>query len=224
LQKIKAIEFIKPLLLLVVVGYAEARGIIEQRVNVENLKSKMLETKKWLKVRAGVYNKYSTLPSICEPLSIRITPPKAGWIEVLFQVRDREYKVVLSSYPEPFIDIKRWLERVVVNTELLDYTLNLDCDGTYNTIFHYEMLPVPNDEKGIFYLYDSTETECLDGYVRKKDLIRAIYNGILDYARTHEQESEFQENWMEYMIEEDYPSGKLSSDFRSVVIEEYLKE
>ena len=51
---------------------------------MENLKSKMLETKKWLKVRAGVYNKYSTLPSVCEPLSIRITPPKAGWIEVLF--------------------------------------------------------------------------------------------------------------------------------------------
>ena len=50
MQKIKAIEFIKPLLLLVVDGYAEARGIIEQRVNVENLKSKMLETKSGLRL------------------------------------------------------------------------------------------------------------------------------------------------------------------------------
>ena len=184
----------------------------------------MLETKKWLKVRAGVYQKYSSLPDLCETISIKTYPPKYGWIDISFKISGREYKTTLSSYPEPFKEIKHWLEHIITKKNQLDSTLNLDCDGTYNIIFHYESLLEPNGEKGIFYLYDSTEDECLDGYVRKKDLIRAIYNGILDYARTHEQESEFQENWMEYMIEEDYPSGKLSSEFRSVVIEEYLKE
>lgn len=98
MQRIKAIEFIKPLLLLVVVGYAEARGIIEQRVNVENLKSKMLETKKWLKVRAGVYNKYSTLPSICEPLSIRITPPVAFPFLIGWAAHEKMYDLLTKNY------------------------------------------------------------------------------------------------------------------------------
>lgn len=123
----------------------------------------MLETKKWLKVRAGVYQKYSTLPSLSESLSIRVNTPKYGWIDMYFITAEREYKIILSSYPEPFSHIKQWLEDIITNTNSQEYTLNLDCDGTYNTIFHYESLPEPKDEKGIFYLYDNTEEECLDG-------------------------------------------------------------
>ena len=184
----------------------------------------MLETKKWLKVRVGVYQKYSTLPDLCETISIKIHPPKYGWIDVSFRISGREYQTTLSSYPEPFKEIKHWLEHIIVKKNQLDSTLNLDCDGTYNIIFHYESHFEPKEEKGIFYLHDSTEDEYLDGYVKKKDLIRAIYKSILDYAIEYEQEDGFQENWLDYFTEDDYPSGKLSAEFRSVVVEEYLKD
>lgn len=184
----------------------------------------MLETKKWLKVRAGVYQKYSSLPDMCETISIRIDLPKYGWIDISFKISGREYKTTLSSYPEPFKEIKHWLEHIITKKNQLDSTLNLDCDGTYNIIFHYESLLEPNEEKGIFYLYDSTEDECLDGYVKKKDLIQTIYTGICDYVKTHEQEDEFLENWIDYFTEDDYPSGKLSTEFCSVTVESYLKD
>lgn len=60
--------------------------------------------------------------------------------------------------------------------------------------------------------------------VIKKDLIRVIYTSILDYASKHEQEDEFQGNWMDYFTEDDYPSGKLSTKFHSVIVESYLKD
>lgn len=39
------------------------------------------------------------------------------------------------------------------------------CNGAYNIIFHYGHVPESNVEKGIFYLYDSTEDEFQENWI-----------------------------------------------------------
>lgn len=55
----------------------------------------MLETKKWLKIRAGVYQKYSTLPDLCEAISIKTYSLKYGYVKKKDLIRSI-YKKILD--------------------------------------------------------------------------------------------------------------------------------
>lgn len=183
----------------------------------------MIDNAKWLKVKADVYTKYQKLPELWEPVRMHILPADQGWVNMVFSVSDREYKIYLSSVPEPFLCIKRWLEDVIIRTDNLDSTLVVNCDYSWETVFHFEHLTSFTQSVGIFYLYDSDEDNCLSGYVRLYDLVDVIYNGILNYALEGEKTEEFRENWIGYVDERDYPDGLLSSVFRSEIIEKYLE-
>jgi hypothetical protein len=183
----------------------------------------MIDNKKWLKVKADAYNKYQKLPDLWEPIRMSIVPAYHGWIDILFSVSQSEYKVYLSSFPEPFLYIKEWLEDLVMRTDDLDSTKVVNCDYKWEIVFHFEHLTSFKQSVGIFYLYDSDEDHCLSGYIRLYDLVNVIYNGILNYALEGEKTEEFRENWIRYVDERDYPDGLLSSVFRSEIIEKYLE-
>lgn len=185
--------------------------------------TQMIDNTKWLKVRAQVYNKYTTLPKHPEPLGLRIDPADAGWIDMDFTASGSEYKITLSEFPEPFVGIRQWLEDIIVQIDRLDFTLDVDCDTAYNTIFHFEHLTSYDDYVGLFYIYDSDEDNCLSAYVNLYEFIRLIYTRILNYALEGEKTEEFRQNWLEYISEDDYPDGLLSSVFRSEIIETFLK-
>lgn len=183
----------------------------------------MIKHSKWLKVRAEVYNKYMVLPRHCEPLGLKIEAADSGWIDMTFSISGKPYKITLSSYPEPFVGIRQWLEDIIVRTDQLDFTLDVDCDTSWNTIFHYEHLYDLDNDGGLFYLYDSDEEDYLAGYVNFHEFIRLIYTRILNYALEGEITDEFKENWLEYVSEDEYPTGLLSDVFRSEIVETYLK-
>lgn len=140
-----------------------------------------------------------------------------------FTASGSEYKITLSEFPEPFVGIRQWLEDIIVQIDRLDFTLDVDCDTAYNTIFHFEHLTSYDDYVGLFYIYDSDEDCCLSAYINLYEFIRLIYNRILNYALEGEKTEEFRQNWLEYISEDDYPDGLLSSVFRSEIIETFLK-
>lgn len=183
----------------------------------------MIDNQKWLKVRADVYNKYQELPKSYETLKLHIFPADRGWIDMIFSVAEQEYKIHLSCYPEPFLPIKKWLEDIIMRVDDIDNTLVVDCDCSWETIFHFEHLTDSGESIGIFYLYDSDEDSCLSAYLRLSDLIRLIYRGILDYAIEGESTEEFREQWIEYVEADKYVDDKLSSAFRSEIIEKFLE-
>ena len=183
----------------------------------------MIDNKKWLKVKADAYSKYQKLPDLWEPIRMNIEPAYNGWVDIVFSVSQSEYKVYLSSVPEPFVYIREWLEDLVMRTDDLDATKVVNCDYNWETVFHFEHLTSFEHSVGIFYLYDSDEDHCLSGYVRLYDLINVIYNGILNFALEGEKHEEFYENWISYVDERDYPDGLLSSVFRSEIIEKFLE-
>lgn len=123
----------------------------------------MIEHRKWLKVRAEVYNKYMVLPRHCEPLGLRIDAADSGWIDMIFSISGKSYKITLSSFPEPFVGIRQWLEDIIVRTDQLDFTLDVDCDTSWDTIFHYEHLyDLDNDGGCSTYMTQMKKTIWLD--------------------------------------------------------------
>ena len=183
----------------------------------------MIDNQKWLKVKADAYNKYQKPPDLWEPIRMNIEPAYSGWIDIVFSVSRSEYNVYLSSFPEPFVYIKEWLEDLVMRTDDLDSTKVVNCDYNWETVFHFEHLTSFEHSVGIFCIYDSDEDHCLSGYVRLYDLVNVIYNGILNYALEGEKTEEFRENWIGYVDERDYPDGLLSPVFRSEIIEKFLE-
>jgi hypothetical protein len=182
----------------------------------------MIDNLKWLTIKADVYNKYKHLPPKTETFDIRVDAVEAGWFDMFLSVSGREYKVVLSSFPEPFIGIRQWLEDIVVCTDRLGITLNVDCDTQWNTLFHIEHLTSYEKDEVLFYLYDTTEDDYLSGYLDLEQFVRVFYTTILNYALEGEKTESFQQNWLEYFSDEEYPDGLLSSAFRSEIIETYL--
>ena len=183
----------------------------------------MIDNQKWLKVKADAYNKYQKPPDLWEPIRMNIEPAYSGWIDIVFSVSRSEYNVYLSSFPEPFVYIKEWLEDLVMLTDDLDSTKVVNCDYNWETVFQFEHLTSFEHSVGIFCIYDSDEDHCLSGYVRLYDLVNVIYNGILNYALEGEKTEEFRENWIGYVDERDYPDGLLSPVFRSEIIEKFLE-
>lgn len=183
----------------------------------------MIDNEKWLKIKADVYNKYQKLPELWEPIRMRIEPAHDGWIDIVFSISQSEYKVYLSSVPEPFLCIKEWLEDLIMRTDDLDSTKVVNCDYSWETVFHFEHLTSFKQSVGIFYLYDSDEDHCLSGYVRLYDLVNVIYNGILTYAIEGERTEDFYNHWILHVGLNDYPDELLSPLFRSEIIETYLK-
>lgn len=178
---------------------------------------------KWMNIRAEAYNKYAASTQLCDKIDLHIFPPEYGWIDMTFTVSGKEYMVTLSSCPEPFVYIKTWLEELVLCPEYIENTLTLNCDYSYDTVFHYERLAVKNGHvTGIFCLFDSTEDDFLSGYVDLHELVELIYTKILNYAEQGEANEEFVENWLEYVSDDDYPDRRLSSTFRSEIIEAYI--
>ena len=140
-----------------------------------------------------------------------------------FSASGHEYKIILCEYPEPFVGIRQWLEDIIVQIDRLDFTLDVDCDTQYNTIFHIEHLETRHGDAGLFYVYDSDEDNCLSAYIDLYEFIRLVYTRILNYALEGEKTDEFRQNWLEYISEDDYPDGLLSSVFSSEIVETYLK-
>ena len=183
----------------------------------------MIDKHHWLKSRAEIYKQYQELPRHCEPFGLLVGPAEHGWIDMTFSTSDKHRKITLSSYPEPFVGIRQWLEDIIVCTDRLDFTLDIDCDGDWNTILHFEHLYDLDNDGGLFYLYESCEDGYLAAYINFHEFIRLIYTRILNYAIDGEKTEEFKENWFEYISDDDYPDGLLSSVFRSEIIETYLK-
>lgn len=183
----------------------------------------MIDNKKWLKIRAEVYNKYQELPDLWEPIRMDIKPAYNGWVDIIFSVSQSEYTAYLSSVPEPFLCIKEWLEDLIIRTDDRDCTKVINCDYNWETVFHFEHLTSFEHSVGLFCLYDSDEDHCLSGYVRLYDLVNVIYNGILNFAIEGEKTEEFYNNWITYVGLNDYPDELLSPLFRSEIIETFLK-
>lgn len=182
----------------------------------------MIDKHELLKVKAEIYNRYQRLPGQCEPFSLGIAPAEHGWIDITFSAAGVSRTTSLSCFPEPFVGIRQWLEDIIVCTDRLDFTLDVDCDHDSDTIIHFEHLYDLDNDGGLFYLYEAGSEGFLAGYINLHDFIKAIYTSILDYALEGEKTDAFRENWLEYVPSEDYPDGLLSSVFRSEIIETFL--
>lgn len=182
----------------------------------------MLDNSKWMKVRAEVYEKYRRIPLASSPLYLRLEPADRGWIDMYFTLSGKDYMITLSCYPEPFLHIRKWLEDMIMRTDVLDNTLFLDCDYCYENIFHYEHLTAFHRDAGLLYLYDDLEEDYLAGYVDLHNMIKVIYTGIMTYAFESERTDQFRENWLDFIQSSDYPDELLSSAFCSQIVEYFI--
>ena len=76
-----------------------------------------------------------------------------------------------DNFPEPFVGIRQWLEDIIVCTDRLDFTQDVDCDYDSDTIIHFEHLYDLDNDGGLFYLYEAGSEGFLAGYINLHDFI-----------------------------------------------------
>ena len=196
----------------------------------------------WFKARAEVYNKVAAWDEK-EPDEVffEFTKPKAGWIDVsIFSNGEKLFTFPISAAFDPFCEIKRCMEDIA-NDFRLSADLNIDAEGR-NIVLHYERISqsevgirrmfVHEDrdkdqwerfsaltelDTGLFYVYDTiSESTPVVCYCHTKQILYALYAGILQFASRSEYTQLIKDGW--YYIDEG-DNWRLYNTIKSPLIE-----
>lgn len=166
-------------------------------------------TPKWFELRVNVYKEVSTwINRTFDQVYFDFSKPDCGWIDVSIYINSKKAcSFPLSAAFDPFFELKMWMEDIV-NDHKLSSELYLEAEGR-TIIFHYEHIRLgqfgverkfisqdsEQDEweyfdannitpdTGLFYIYYSGLEEIpVVCYCKTKDLISALYNGLMFYA------------------------------------------
>lgn len=100
------------------------------------------EKSKWLLEKSRLYAEYAGRhPGECDKIGTRFENKKYGWIHAYFSVNGEEKSFIeLSNVYEPFSDIKKWLESIVINEQEYKHHISMveiNCEG-YGAVLYYE--------------------------------------------------------------------------------------
>jgi hypothetical protein len=200
------------------------------------------EQNHWLSERSKLFAKYAEgLPKNSSYVQVSLDPPKYGMIDMHLCVNYKEKGLLTPSADtdEPFDKIKRWLEDIVTSSTGVSW-VTIDCDPELVTLCFEPILywdgynghAYRDGYCGIFYVYDSALNNIMfDTLCTAEDLVKSLYNSIINYAEEMRQNDDVIENWVLHEIcaedeglEEDSPELKkyFLKDVKSDVIENYL--
>ena len=190
--------------------------------------------------KSKLYAKYGEkLPRRTDAIELQLDYPDCGWIDMHFKVNGEE-KIMISASDvyEPFEDIRYWLEKVcdlkATKVSVYDesdyyelYYEPLELDP-YNPYYNYNKEPL-----GLFYLYDCSVKQIVaDGVFKTKQLVRSLYESILNYAKESSKRDDFVEAWIEGAYNSEWGRYERDDDPRvkeifikkvtSPIIEEFL--
>lgn len=220
----------------------------QDKAEEEKVPVRKSDSNKWLLERSKLFAKYGKCePKAIKRVDVRFTKPNVGWIEMYFSINGEEKGYIpLSSVYEPFEDIKEWLEGIIKQEQRFAYgpsMVGIDCEG-YGAALYFEPMVLIGDgwngldpwrcvNTGLFYVYDGYDDKILaDAYCERAQLVKAVYESIINYAKEMQDNPDFFDNWVwdaynnELSSYDDY-SPELDDFFlnkvRSEFIEEYIK-
>ena len=194
----------------------------------------------WLSERSKLLAKYSEgIPSICDNVNIKFDRPDSGWIDAHFFVNGGEKGFLeFSDVYEPFEDIRKWLESIVKNESQFKHGVSIaeiNCE-TYGAALYYEPMIMIGDEwnglnpwgcfdTGIFYVFDgSTKKVWGDAYCKTKDLVKQIYESMVNYAQEMRSVDSFVDDWVwDAYNSEMTPYNENSPELKDFFLKKYLK-
>ena len=196
----------------------------------------------WLIERSKLLAKYAEhMPKNASYVQVTFDPPKYGWIcmHVFVNYNEKGYLTLSADTDEPFEKIIRWMENIVTSNYGVSLT-RIDCDPNLVTIYfdpilYWEGYKGHADRDGycgLFYIYDTdghkivVDTLCYD-----EDLIKAIYNSIISYAKEMQQNKDFVHEWTSHLYNDEIDcdnedseelKGLFLNKVRSKVLEQFL--
>ena len=208
----------------------------------------MKQKNKWLLERSKLFTKYAKeIPTACDCVEVKFDKPEVGWIDTHFFINGKEKGgIELSDVYEPFEDIKKWLEDIVKKESEFVHGVSMveiNCEA-YGVALYYEPMLVVGDcwnglhpwscnNTGIFYVFDGATMEVwAEAFCETKNLVKSIYESIINYAKEMREVDSFIEDWVwdAYNKEmesynEDSPELKdfFLNKVRSEIVENYIK-
>ena len=197
----------------------------------------------WFKAKAQIYSNVAEWgDKEFDEVFFNFSNPKAGWIEMSIYIDgERLHTFPLSAALDPFNEMRIWMEDIA-NDFKLSADLNIDAEGR-NIVLHYERVSlsevivrrkyvhedrdkdqwasynaVTEPESGLFYIYDTdTETVPVLCYCQTKQLLHALYVGLLNYASRSESKSQIKHGW--YYLDHTDDNWTLYNTIKSPLVE-----
>ena len=197
----------------------------------------------WFKARAELYSGFAKWgKKEYEEMFFGFSKPDAGWINMsIYSNGNVLHTLPLSAALDPFNEMKTWMEDIA-NDLKLSAVLNINAEGR-NIVFSYERLSLAevgarrmfvhedrdkdqwesfnaftDPDSGLFYVYDSAaESIPVVCYCQTKQLLYALYVGILEYASRSESKSFIKGAW--YYLDHTLDNWTLYNTIKSPLIE-----
>ncbi len=197
---------------------------------------------KWFEARAEVFkNVASWRNKEVDEVFFNFSKPEAGWLNIsIYSNGKKLHTFPISAAFDPFLDIKMWMEDIA-NDFRLSSDLYIDVEGRI-IVFHHEYVSLAEvgisrmflheerekdswekydantyTAKSLFWVYDSeTEDMPIVCYCETKQLLFALYVGILEFASRSEATSSIQGGW--YYLD-DSDNWTLYNTIKSPLIE-----
>lgn len=197
----------------------------------------------WFKARADLYQKVSSWDEKeVEEVLFDFSKPDAGWIDIsIYSDGKHLHTFPVSAAFNPLLDMKIWMEDVA-NDFKLSSNLFMDVEGRI-ILFHYEHISlaevgvrrmyvheerdkdqwekfnaITDADMGLFFVYDTdTESIPVACFCKTKQMLFALYDGLLQYASRSESTSQIKGKW--YYLDESYDNWTFYNTIKSPMIE-----
>lgn len=139
---------------------------------------------------------------IIQKLEIDFKEVDAGWITLALKLGKQKNDFWFSWVFDPIWDLKHWLEAIAIGVEQCSF--KVDCEG-FEVKFDLEKISWDKEELRITEIGDYENPYELVGFVDRKQIVAAFYNGLLSFRESKKySDKHWKQEW-----EDEYLSERL---------------